>query len=133
MTDKNPVDLDHLDALRDRWLSGQESCPYPGMLVHTYPAMAEELRRLRALFVLVANCALQMELALEDDLPFKAESFRDELKALLVDHAPQETLSQVQKDMRWQTWQTVYKATKVEALQYENDRLRARVAELEGK
>ncbi len=146
MTDKNPVDLDHLDALCR--MAGGVVCTtsaesfkllladereFVVAVLDAYPAMAEELRRLRALFVLVANCALQMELALEDDLPFKAAGIRDQMKALLVDHAPPEVLNQLQADMRWKAWKSSLHGLKVEALQHENDTLRARVAELEGK
>jgi hypothetical protein len=45
VTDKTPVDLDRLDAKLEHCRKYMED---DGTFLHAYPAMAEELRRLRA-------------------------------------------------------------------------------------
>lgn len=89
-----------------------------------------EVARLRALYSLVANCAIQIDNAENDNLPSKAESFRDEMLKLLADYAPNGgEFTKLAAEMRGRTWNSEM----VKEAQEEVARLRAEITRLSGQ
>jgi hypothetical protein len=68
-------------------------------------SLLEENNKLKAIFELVANALIQIDQAEEDNLPAKAESFRQEALKAMIEFIPtDDLLSNLASELRLKIW-----------------------------
>jgi hypothetical protein len=74
-------------------------------------SILEENNKLKAIFELVANALIQIDQAEKDNLPAKAESFRQEALKAMLEFIPKDSegkLSDLASKLRFKIWTNKY-------------------------